>query len=156
MTASRKARGLVTIMMAITGAAFFFGFLTEELGHVTPEQAQSVPQELIIRYIVAMAIGGALSGLVCAGLFGRHGVGGWVLGLLGAVLASLLAGLIGSAIGQVPDMAAGGFNMTEVISIAFGLVLIPLAMAGRPVMIAVWAVLMVVTHLLARRARGHD
>lgn len=156
MTPSRKARLIVTIMMSFTGATFFFGFLTEEMGRVTEEQAQLVSRGLIIRYIVAMAIGGAVAGLICAGLFGRHGLPGWLLVLLGAIVVTLLAGLIGSAIGQLPDMAADGLNMTELISIGFGLVLIPLAMAGRPAMIAVWAVLMVVTHLLARRARGHD
>ena len=106
MTPSRKARLIVTIMMSLTGATFFFGFLTEEMARVTEEQAQLVSRGLIIRYIVAMAIGGAVAGLICAGLFGRHGLPGWLLVLLGAIVVTLLAGLIGSAIGQLPDSSA--------------------------------------------------
>ncbi|WP_428928541.1 hypothetical protein [Marinibacterium sp. SX1] len=154
MSESTKARLVVTVMMALIGGAFFFGFLAEDMGRASDPGVENVGRGLVLRYIVAMAIGGALAGALCAGLFGHGGVTGWLRAVVGAVLASLLAGLIGSAIGQLPDMAADGLNMTEVISIGFGLVLIPLAMVGQPVMVAVWAALSVATHLMAHRVRG--
>ncbi|MAC77517.1 MAG: hypothetical protein CML66_05580 [Rhodobacteraceae bacterium] len=157
MSQSRKAkvraRLVVMGMMAVTGAAFFYGFLTDDMARVTETQADQVSQGLIIRYIVAMALGGLVSGAIFAGMFGRMSIPGWVLALLGAVLASLIGGLVGSAIGLLPDLAADGLTLTEVISIGFGLVLIPLAMAGRPFMIAVWVVLMVATQIWAGRVR---
>lgn len=153
MSQSRKARLVVMLMMAITGAAFFFGFLSEDMANLADYQREQVSQGLIIRYIIAMALGGAVSGAAFAGMFGRMTIPGWVLAFLGAVLASLLGGLIGSAIGLLPDMAADGLSLTEVISIGFGLVLIPLAMAGHPAMVGVWAVLMIIAHVWAGRIR---
>lgn len=153
MSQSRKARLVVMVMMALTGAAFFYGFFTDDMAHIAETQADAVPTSLVIRYIAAMALGGAIAGALFAGLFGWLSIPGWALGLLGAILASLIGGLIGSAIGLLPDLAADGLSLTEVISIGFGLVLIPLAMAGRPFMIAVWLVLMVITQVWAGRVR---
>ncbi|MEM8731064.1 MAG: hypothetical protein AAGF79_14225 [Pseudomonadota bacterium] len=154
MSPSRKARLTVIVLMAILGATFFFGFLSEDMGHVTEEQRDTVSQTLVLRYIVAMALGGAIGGAITAGLFGRHGVLGWLLGFVGGVLASLLGGFFGSALGLVPDLISSGFVLPDVVAVGFGFVLIPLSLVGEPLMVAVWLALVVITHVLARRARN--
>ena len=149
---SIHARWVVIAIMAVTGAAFFYEFLNDDL-HNAGTDVGSTGVPLALRYLIAMAVGGGLSGAICAGMFGRSGAVGWLWAALGAVLATALAGLLGSFFGLIPDLLADGLTTQHLISAGFGLVLIPLSMVGRPVMIAVWLGLVVAAHLLARRAR---
>lgn len=153
MSGSRRARLIVAVMMAIAGAVFFYEFFRDDMANLSESAQADVSSALVIRYLVALAIGGAVAGAITAGLFGRNGVAGWAVAFLGAVLASLLTGLIGSAIGRFPDLIADGFGLNDVVAIGFGLVLIPLSMVDRPTLFAAWLVLMVATHLWARSAR---
>ena len=148
------ARRVVAVMMALVGALFFYEFLRDDLGSLPDERQQDIQIFLILRYLVAMAIGGAVAGAVIAGLFGRRGGLGWFLAILGALLVTALAGMIGSALALVPDLISDGWVTGDIIPIAFGLVLIPLSLAGRPWLFAIWLALLILTHLWARRCRG--
>ncbi len=152
MGGAGQARMIVIVVMAITGAAFFYEFLSDDLQNAGASQtALGVP--LALRYILAMAAGGAVAGAILAGFFGRAGAGGWLWAGVGAVLSVVLAGGIGSALGLIPDILGDGLTTQHLISAGFGLVLIPLSMIGRPVMVVLWLGLAVAAHLLARRAR---
>lgn len=142
------ARWIVISVMGIMGAAFFYVFLSDDLQN---SGASAAP--LASRYLIAMAVGGGLAGAVFARLFGQPGVQGWIWAAIGAVFCSLVAGLIGSFLGVVPDLIRDGLSSQNLVSIGFGLVLIPLAMVGRPIMFVVWLGLAAVAHLLAARAR---
>lgn len=151
--AGRSPRATVALMMAITGAMFFFVFVAEDASNIPDLKWSDLPLGLILRYLLAMGLGGALAGALMAGLFGRGGIGGWALAALGGVLATLIAGLLGSATGIVPDLLADGWQVADLIPILFGLLVLPLAMAGKPLIALVWLALIVTTHLLAARAR---
>jgi hypothetical protein len=144
---------VVALMMALTGAMFFFVFLAEDLNALTEAERANLPVGLILRYVVAMGLGGALAGALLAGMFGRRGVLGWVLAGLGGILVTLVAGMLGSAVGMLPDLLADGWQMADLIPILFGLLVLPLAMAGKPFVAIVWLALIVATHVLAGRAR---
>jgi len=146
-------RRVVAGMMALTGALFFFAFLLEDVPAGSDVDWTGLPWVLILRYILAMGIGGALAGLVLAGLFGRRGVSGWILALIAGIVATLFAGLLGSAVGLLPDLLADGWRINDLIPIAFGLLVIPLSFAGQPVLPAIWLVLILATHIWARRLR---
>lgn len=153
-TAGLPLRTITTVMMALTGASLFIAFMLEDLSGLNADQAAALPRSLVLRYILAMAIGGALAGWLLAGLFGRRGLRGWLLALLGGILTALIAGLLGSAVGLLPDLLADGFSMGDLIAVAFGLFVFPLALAGQPLLFALWLALLALTHLWARRARG--
>lgn len=153
-TGTGTPRRVVAGMMGLAGALFFFAFLLEDLPSGGEIDWGGLPWGLILRYVVAMGLGGALAGLVLAGMFGRRGVAGWVLALLAGLLAALVAGMFGSAIGQLPDQLVDGFQMAELIPVAFGLLVIPLSFAGQPLLPVVWLVLIFATHLWARRHRA--
>lgn len=152
MANARQARMIVVVVMAITGAAFFFEFLNDDLRNAGISRA-ALNAPLALRYILAMAAGGALAGALLAGFFGRTGVIGGLWAGLGALIAVVLTGGIGSALALIPDILADGITTQHLISAGFGLVLIPLSMIGRPVMILLWLGLAVCAHLLALRAR---
>ncbi|WP_111429692.1 hypothetical protein [Rhodobacteraceae bacterium DSL-40] len=146
-------RTITTVMMALTGASLFIAFMLEDLSGLAPDQSAALSRMLVLRYILAMAIGGALAGWLLAGLFGRRGLRGWFLALLGGIVTALIAGLLGSAVGLLPDLLADGFSMGDLIAVAFGLLVFPLALAGQPLLLALWLILIGLTHLWARRAR---
>lgn len=148
----RSPRFVTTAMMAITGALFFSAFVLEDTTGGGRDWA-NLPRGLAVRYLAAMAVGGAIAGWLLAGLFGRRGVLGWLLAVLGGIVASLVAGIFGSAVGLIPDLLADGFSMADLIPIAAGIIIVPLAFGGMPLLIPVWLALIVVTHVWARRAR---
>jgi hypothetical protein len=156
-TASQKsgsARTVVAFMMANTSALFFFAFILEDLPTLREWSWHDLPVGLILRYALAMGLGGAVAGFLLAGLFGRRGLPGWVLALLAGVLATLLAGVVGSAVGLAPDLLADGWQSTDMVAILAGLVLLPLALVDHPWLILIWLALIVVTHLWARSRRS--
>lgn len=150
----RSVRFITTAMMALTGAAAFIAFSAEDLAGLSPEQRSALPFALIARYIGAMAIGGALSGWLLSGLFGRRRVRGWVLAVAAGLFATLVAGLFGSALGLLPDVLADGWDPGDLIAILAGLLVLPLAAAAQPHLLLPWLGLVALTHLWAGRARA--
>jgi len=140
-------------MMALTGAFFFSVFVSQDLRNLTDTQTGNVPWGLIVRYALAMAAGGAVAGLVFSGLFGRRGVGGWLLALIGGILAATLAGLAGSLIGDLPQSLSTGFSGDAIIRIFAGLLVVPLSITEQPIMAGVLLVMVALTHVLVKRAR---
>jgi hypothetical protein len=150
----RLSPRLVTaLMMAVTGAGFFFIFLLQDVRGGVVEWS-TLPRGLVIRYVVAMGIGGGLAGWLLAGLFGRRGWLGWPLAIVGGILATLFAGLLGSAAGLLPDVLADGWQTADLIPILYGIAVVPLTFATRPLLLLVWLALIAVTHLWTRQARA--
>lgn len=152
-TAERSPRAIVVLMMALVGAMFFFVFIAEDITNMTDLEWADLPWGLILRYVLAMGAGGALAGALAAGLFGRAGLLGWLLALLGGVIAVVLAGLMGSAIGLLPDLLRDGWQTADLIPVLFGLLVVPMAAAGEPLVGAALIGLIALTHFLARRRR---
>ncbi|SDL87709.1 hypothetical protein [Aliiruegeria lutimaris] len=151
---SAGPRRVVALMMALTGAMFLFFLLREDVQNFTALEWSDLPMALVLRYLVAMALGGALSGWLLAGFFGRAGVSGWALAGVGGVIATLLACLVGSAFGRLPELLADGWQLADLIPVMAGLLVPVFAMAGQPLIAAGWVVIVVLTHILAGRARG--
>ena len=95
-----SARRVTAGMMALIGAGLFFVLLAGELPGRESADWDDLPTGIVVRYIVTMALGSAVAGWLLAGLFGRRGAAGWLLALLGAVAATMVAGLLGSALGS--------------------------------------------------------
>ncbi len=154
---------VAALIMAIIGALLFSAFVMQDI-RIHPELGpQDLPWGLIIRYGVAMTLGGALAGYLLCGTFGRGGAGGWVLALLGWVLALLggiiaasLSGLLGSAFGLLPDMLSDGFSLSEAIQIGAGLLVLPFAADEEPILIPAVVALIAATHILCKRLRNAD
>jgi hypothetical protein len=146
-------RPIAALMMAVVGVLVFSVLLLGDIGLLPSDRSTAVPWSLVIRYAVAMAIGGALAGAVLADLFGRAGVGGWLLSLLGGALASVVAGFLGSAVGLAPDLLRDGLQPGDLIAIGFGAFLAPIALLESWGHLAVWFALVALTHLLCAKAR---
>jgi hypothetical protein len=140
-------------MMAATGAGFFFIFVLQDLTAGVVRWSD-LPAGLVVRYIVAMGLGGGVAGWLLAGLFGRRGLAGWPLAILGGIVATTVSGLLGSAVAFLPDVLADGWDVVDVIPIVYGLAIVPLTFAARPTLFFVWLALIVATHLWARHARA--
>ena len=152
--AERSARHVTAAMVALIGAGLFFVLLAGDLPGRESGEWDDLPTRLVVRYIVTMALGSAAAGWLLAGLFGRRGVGGWVLALAGAVATTMVAGLLGSAMGLLPDLLRDGLQSADIIPILFGLAVLPLAFVGNPLLLAGWLVLIALTHVWARQARA--
>ena len=152
--AERSARHVTAGMMALIGAGLFFVLLAGDLPGRESAEWDDLPTRLVVRYIVTMALGSAAAGWLLAGLFGRRGVGGWLLALVGAVVATMVAGLLGSALGLLPDLLRDGWQSADIIPILFGLAVLPLAFVGKPLLLAGWLGLIALTHVWARQARA--
>ncbi len=149
----RSPKYVTTLMMALIGVLLIAAFMAEDVIAQGGLTWADLPKGLMLRYLLAMAIGGALSGWLLAGMFGRSGLGGFVIGFLGAVIATLVAGLFGSAAGLLPDLLRDGWSSSDLIPIFYGLAALPLAFAGQPLLFVGWLVVMLLTHLWARRVR---
>lgn len=150
--ANRTPRGIVALMMAIIAAAFVFLFLLEERP-ADPGAVEGLTG-FVTTKLISQAIGGAISGWLLAGLFGRSGVLGWVLAVLGGIVATLIAGALGGLVLSLPDIITQGFQAQEAINVALGAFIVPLAAAGKPMVAAAWAALILLTHVLALRERA--
>ena len=149
----KSPRLLITVAIAVTSALTFAALLIEDLNGFDDLEFDDLPWGLILRYMVTMALGGAVAGFLLAGMFGRRRFGGWFLAILGGVVATLLAGLLGSFFGWLPDYLSPGNQPNALVSILAGALVPIFAFAGRPILFLLWVVLIVATHLLARRAR---
>lgn len=145
---------ITTAMMALTGLIFFAAFVSQDLGMLPNAETGQLPWGLIIRYAIAMAGGGALAGFLLRGLFGRGTFGGWLLAGLGGILASLIAGIFGSAFGLLPDLLADGFDMADLVQAAFGVLVVPLTILEQPILLLVLLGMIVGTHIMAKSARN--
>ncbi|WP_416930094.1 hypothetical protein [Tropicimonas sp.] len=155
--------GVVALMMALTGALFFFAFMADDARQMRADGMVALPWGLMWRYLLAMAAGGGLTGAALAGAFGRGGAGGWLLALLAGIAATLIAGLVGSTVGMLPDLLADGWQGRDLIPVAAGLLVVPFALAGEIRvfgawlpgiwLLPVWLALICLTHLWARRLR---
>ena len=150
----RSARPVVAGMMALAGALLLFALLFTDFSDLAASDPAQLPWGLMLRYMVAMAIGGALAGSLLAGLFGRSGLSGWLLALIGGLIASIVAGVVGSFIGQLPDLISGGWQTGMSVAIASGALVLPLALFGWPHLVVVWAAIVAGTHLWVRRRRA--
>jgi hypothetical protein len=144
---------MAALMMAVVGVLIFSVLLVGDMSLLPADASTAVPWALVIRYGVAMAIGGALAGAALAGMFGRAGVGGWLLSLLAGAIASIVAGLLGSAVGLAPDLLRDGFQTGDLIAVGFGAFLAPIALIESWGHLAVWVGLIALTHLLCGKAR---
>jgi hypothetical protein len=144
---------MAALMMAVVGVLIFSVLLVGDMSLLPADASTAVPWALVIRYGVAMAIGGALAGAALAGMFGRAGVGGWLLSLLAGAIASVVAGLLGSAVGLAPDLLRDGFQTGDMIAVGFGAFLAPIALIESWGHLAVWVGLIALTHLLCGKAR---
>ncbi|MEM1235854.1 MAG: hypothetical protein AAGI10_02710 [Pseudomonadota bacterium] len=148
-----RLRWTVAIAMAVASALFFLEVLREDIATVDSELSQ-LPWALIIRYAVSMAAGGAIVGALLSGWFGRGGIGGWLLAILGGLIAAAFAGVVGSFVGFLPDIIAGGFDIGSAIAIFAGLIILPLAFLGWPLLIPIWAAIVCAAHIWAKRIRA--
>ncbi|MEM6658502.1 MAG: hypothetical protein AAF625_10465 [Pseudomonadota bacterium] len=146
-------RPIATFMMALTGAFFFFVFVAQDIRVLENPEIGALPWGLILRYALAMALGGAIAGFLFSGLFGRSGLGGWLLAVFAGVLATTIAGLFGSAIGELPELLSTGVTGATLIPIFAGLLVLPLSIADQPAMAGVLLIMVVVTHVLVRNRR---
>lgn len=146
-------RTKAALMMALLGALLFTAFVLQDVRNHPQIAPGDLPWDLIVRYAAAMTLGGALAGFVFSGLFGRQGIGGWLLSLLSGLIAAAVSGLVGSAIGLLPDLSVDGVTTGEFIQMAAGLLVLPLSIAEQPWLAIPVAGLLVATHLWCRAAR---
>jgi hypothetical protein len=140
-------------MMAVVGVLVFSVLLVGDMSLLPADASVAVPWALVIRYGVAMAIGGALAGAALAGLFGHRGIGGWLLSFVGGAIAAVVAGLLGSAVGLLPDLLRDGLQTGDLIAVGFGGVLAPIALLESWGHLAVWLGLIALTHILCGKSR---
>lgn len=146
-------RLIASLMMALIGAYLFAAFVLQDL-RIHPDVPRSdLPWALILRYALAMVLGGAVSGLLFCGLFGRKGAFGWVLAVIGGIIAASVSGLLGSAFGLLPNLLSDGFSTTDAVQVAAGLLILPLSAIEQPSVLAIVLGLIVLAHVLLRRAR---
>ena len=149
-------RPIASAMMALTGSFFFSVFVAQEIQALPDADLGQLPWALITRYVSAMALGGAVIGALFCGLFGRAGLGGWILALFTGLLAASDSGLFGSAIGALPDLMATGWNATALIPVLSGFLVLPFALAEQPMLAIVLFVMVSLTHVFIRnRRRAH-
>ncbi len=152
-TTSKLLKRQVILTLALASMLLFLALVFEDIGELAAADWSELPLGLIVRYAVAMGIGGAIAGYVLTGLFGRAGVIGWGLAMTGGVLVATFAGLLGSAIGLSPDLLSDGYQTRDIIAIGAGALVLPLAVIGWPVLLPVWIVLIARAHMLARKWR---
>ena len=146
-------RRIVVQMMALTSALFFFVFLLEDIPHWSEEDWANVPWSLVALYIALMAAGGAICGALFSFLFGRRGIIGWVLGLLGGLITPVFAGILGSVFSRFGSFLAEGVSLPDLIAVGAGAMLLPFAVVSFPLIVVPWFGLTVMTHLWARKSR---
>ncbi|WP_295314252.1 hypothetical protein [Roseobacter sp.] len=151
--ASKLLKRQVILTLALASMLLFLALVFEDVGELATVDWSELPLGLIVRYAVAMGIGGAIAGYILMGLFGRPGVIGWGLSMTGGILVATFAGLLGSAIGLSPDLLSDGYQTRDIVAIGAGALVLPLAVIGWPVLLPVWIVLIARAHMLARKRR---
>lgn len=142
---NREARLRVAVVMALVGLFLFATVLYDDV----PSNSEA-RTGLVIRYALAMALGGAIAGYLMARLFDRPGVVGWIFAVLGGVLASIMAGLAGSLIGLLPELLLDGWHSTDMIAIASGILILPFALNDGVFVALAWIGLVLGAHVWVR------
>ncbi|MDW4498548.1 hypothetical protein R5H30_11190 [Sulfitobacter sp. D35] len=165
MTTDPEARGwsprwIAALMMALSGLFFFLALLMQDMRALDSLNRETVPIGLMLRYAVAMALGGALAGYLTSALFGRgafggllRSFGGYLLAIVAGIVASIFAGAFGAAFGEVPELLRDGYHTRDLVPIAGGAVILAFVAAGRPVLLLVWFGIVIATHVWTRKAR---
>ncbi|WP_116131119.1 hypothetical protein [Tropicimonas sp. IMCC34043] len=151
-----RARGAAPrITVALVSALAMAGFAVLFLLQERPEDLSTVDGlwGFVFGRLLFQAIGGAAAGWLLAGLFGRRGIQGLALALIGGVLVTLLAGLIGGVLVGIPGLLRQGFAAPVLIRMGMESLIVPMAGAGRPLVWAAWGGTVILTHLLAWLAR---
>ncbi len=134
--------------------AFFALAFTLQDRAVWPEDAVRVIGADIAHFTASQALGGALAGFLLAGLFGRGGAAGWLLSILGAILALLLGSLAGGAIFGLREILSGGQDLVlGLIRVGMGPLGILFASAQAPLLGLALVLSTAFAHLVARRLR---
>ena len=152
-TDARRLKLIVSAGLAAASTLLFLALIFEDIGDLADSDWSNLPIGMIVRYIVAMGLGGAIAGYALSNLFGRPGLLGWALSLIGGVIAATFAGLLGSAIGLLPDLLSDGLQSRDIVAVGAGVLVLPLALIGWPVLLPIWAGLISLVHLLATRLR---
>jgi hypothetical protein len=147
-------RPVVAATLAFASAFFFVVLLFEDFADLAGADLSRLPWGAVLRYVAAMALGGALAGALLAGLFGRRGWPGWLLAGLGGVVATTFAGVLGSLFGLLPDIVSDGWQRRDAVAIGSGALVLPFAAVGWPFLLVLWAALIARAHLRARRLRA--
>lgn len=145
------ARGIVALGAAVLAGGFVSAFLAVEGRGV---EMTGDLRAFAVGTLLGHVGGGALVGFALAGLFGRRGVAGWGLAVLGGALVTLLGGLLGTAVETVPALLRAGSVVAEMIRVAAGMAVTPLAIVSAPWLGAVWAAGVAAIHLAAGAARA--
>ena len=141
------------LLLALASALLFLALVFEDFGQLAETDLSELPMGLIVRYFLAMGLGGAIAGYVLSNLFGRTGLLGWILAMIGGILVATFAGLLGSAIGLLPDLVSDGFQSSDILAVVAGALVLPLALIGWPILLPIWICLILLVHFLAKRRR---
>lgn len=141
-------------VMAFVGVILFVTVVHSDLAAISESRSANAPTGLIIRYALAMAIGGALAGYVLSRLFGRAGIMGWILALIGGLLATIGSGLIGSLFGRLPELLSDGFQMGDLIAVAAGMLIPLFALGDDGWLTLVWLIMILAAHVWKRQLQN--
>ena len=152
MTPSLRKTAVVGIL-ALASMVLFMVLVFEDVRAFQDADWHQLPLALVARYAVAMGLAGALVGYSLYGMFGKSGLKGWALALVGGFLVATIAGIVGSAVGLVPDLIADGPRTGAIIAIFAGALVLPLALIGWPLLLLIWIVLVSLAHIIARSGK---
>lgn len=146
-------RMTVTLLLAVASLLLFFALVFEDFGQFVASDWSQLPIGLITRYAISMGLAGAVVGYLLSGMFGKRGLIGWIVAVIGGLVVSTLSGLLGSTIGLAPDLLSDGLQTTDFVAIGAGALVLPLAAIGWPFLLPLWLVLVVSAHLVARKGQ---
>lgn len=150
---SFKPKHVVAGAMALVGVTLFVTVLHNDLANLSDSRSASAPIGLIIRYVLAMAVGGAIVGYALSGLFGRPGIIGWILALIAGAIATIGSGLIGSLVGLLPDLLSDGFQAGDLIAVAAGTLILPFALSDDVWLAVLWPAMIGAVHFVVRKIK---
>ncbi len=153
-TKTKTPRLAPTITMALIGASLFLLFLSRDLPEGLRDDWAIENVGLVVRYVIAMTLGGATMGYLLAFMFGRAGFGGWILALIGGVLSTLVAGACGSLLGLLPDLLADGWQANDLVAILFGFLVLPIAAVDKLGSSLIWLAAIVAAQILSNYERA--
>ena len=146
---SKRGGLIVAGLIGLNGGLLMASLLVSEGG--APGMAE---RSLLVLFAF---LGAFLAGLAVLSFFGKGGAGGWALAAMGAVLATGMGGAIGGGLftlASVFTYEAPGWGifleMTLILKLSVMLVFMALA---KLTTFGVWALLMALTHVVARRLR---
>ncbi|MGI9366562.1 MAG: hypothetical protein ACR2O8_15370 [Rhizobiaceae bacterium] len=143
-------------VMALLGVILFVTVVHNDLAALSASRSANAPTGLIIRYALAMAIGGALAGFALSRLFGRTGVLGWIWALIAGILATIGSGLIGGLFGRLPELLSDGFQAGDLIAVAAGTLILPFALGDDVWLAILWLAMILAAHVWKRHLQNRQ